>query len=508
MLRWLKHLFVSSAGRADAPSLLRLGESALAQGRPADAATFFRRAISLDATVAHFHRYLALACRAQGDFAGAETAYLAAMRLEPEDVSTRVKLGAVYTKLGRLEDAHRWLEEVARASPGYAEAHLRLGDLLLEEGRPAQAAAACREAVRLEPGSAHALVSLGRALEVGGEVESALEAYEAALRIDPDRPDAHVSRAALRLSREQFGAGWDEFEWRRRLPDQPAVHGRFQAPDWEGSDLSGRKLLFYAEQGLGDQIMYASCLPDLQQKTEHIVIECDPRLAELFRRSFPGAAVHGGQLSDDGRRSDVHGIHYKLACASAPRFLRRSPEDFPERSSYLRADPSKVEKWKRRLSAPGRQRNIGLSWRGGVQRTGRAWRSFEPDALLPLLRAPGCRFVSLQYDASQEELARLRAATGIDVVHWPEAIEDYDETAALLCALDLTVSVCTAVIHLAGALGRPVWVLAPITPDARYGLTGPRMRWYSTARMFRQTSFGDWTTVVADVANELRRLPE
>jgi tetratricopeptide (TPR) repeat protein len=504
MLRWLKSLR-SAAGRVDAYSLMRLGETALAQGRPAEAAACFRRAIAADAGVADFHRYLALACRAQGDFDGAEAAYRAALHLNPDDIAIHVKLGAVYTKLGRLADAQRWLEGVAHSSPEYAEAHLRLGDLFLEQCQPALAAKAYREAVRLEPGSAPALVALGKALEVGGDTAAAFEAYEAALHVDPQSVDAHVSRATILLSREQFGAGWDEFEWRRRVPEQAPVHDRFPFPDWDAADLSGRTVLFYAEQGLGDQIMYASCLPDVLRRADRVVIDCDPRLVTLFRRSFPQAVVRGGQQSDDGRWTAEHGIHLKLAGASAPRFLRRSPEDFPAHAGYLRPDPGKVQKWKQRLAALGPERAVGLSWRGGVQRTGRAWRSLEIDALLPLLRLPGLRFVSLQYDAAEEELARLHAATGIRVHHWPEAIDDYDETAALLCALDVTVSVCTAVIHLAGALGQPVWILAPIAPDARYGLAGERMRWYPSARMFRQPSFGDWRTVVTGVANEMKR---
>ncbi|HWA37348.1 MAG TPA: tetratricopeptide repeat protein [Burkholderiales bacterium] len=506
MLRWLKSLG-SAAARADAYSLMRSGEAALAQGHAADAAAFFRRAIAIDANVADYYRYLALACRAQGDFVGAEAAYRTALRLNPDDISIHVKLGAVYTSLGRLADARRWLEGAAQASPAYAEAHLRLADLFLEQCEPALAVEACREAVRLEPGSAHALVALGRALEVGGRTESALEAYEAALQVDPQSVDAHVSRATTYLAREQFSAGWDEFEWRKRARDQAAVHGRFHAPDWDGSDLRGHTLLFYAEQGLGDQIMYASCVPDLQRRGGRVVIDCDPRLVPLFRRSFPSTVVHGGRQSDDGGWAEEHGVHLKVACASAPRFLRRSAEDFPDHRGYLRADPSKVEQWKDRLANLGPGRKIGLSWRGGVQRTGRAWRSLEIDTLLPLLRVPGVRFVSLQYDATAEERARLQAVGG-DIHHWPEAIEDYDETAALLCALDVTVSVCTAVIHLAGALGRPVWVLAPIAPDARYGLAGERMRWYPSARMFRQPSFGDWRSVVAHVVDALERLPE
>lgn len=505
MLRWLKRLFGSAAGGADAQALFRLGESALAQGRSSEAASLLRRAITLDPAVPAFHRTLALACRAQADLAGAKAAYRSALRLEPGDVPTLVKLGTVCTKLGDVADARRSLDDAVRAAPGFAEAHLRRGELFLEESSPARAVEACLQAVRLDPGAARAHVALGWAHEVGGEVDAALAAYETALQIDPTSVDAHVSRATIHLSRENFPAGWDEFEWRRRVPGQAALHERFGAPDWDGSPLEGRTLLFYGEQGLGDQIMYASCLPDLLRQGARCVIDCEPRLVALFERSFPQAVVHGARQSDPGDWIAAHEVEVKLACASAPRFLRRSAADFPAHGGFLRADQAKVEKWQRRLAQIGPQAKVGLSWRGGVQRTGRAWRSLEVESLLPVLRYAGVQFISLQYDAHPDELARLREKHGVTIHHWPEAIEDYDETAALLCALDLTISVCTAVIHLAGALGRPVWILAPVKPDARYGLQGSSMRWYPSARLYRQRSFGDWAGVLEEIRADLSR---
>ena len=148
---------------------------------------------------------------------------------------------------------------------------------------------------------------------------------------------------------------------------------------------------------------------------------------------------------------------------------------------------------------------MGISWRGGVQRTGRAWRTLDLAEFAPILRTPGIQFVNLQYDTDPAELDRI-CRHGSNVQHWPDALVDYDETAALLCALHLTISVCTSVVHLAGALGRPVWVLAPVKPDARYGLHGPTMRWYPSARMFRQPRFGAWESVIGEVSRELRHL--
>jgi hypothetical protein len=237
------------------------------------------------------------------------------------------------------------------------------------------------------------------------------------------------------------------------------------------------------------------------------VIDCDARLAPLFRRAFPGAQVHGGSQSEDALwlerlpRPDA-----KVSLATLPRHLRRRAEDFPRHAGYLRADAAKVERWRARLATLGAGKKVGLSWRGGVARTGRSWRSMDVETLLPVLRTPGAHFVSLQYGDASPELAELAARQGITIHAFDEALGDYDETAALVCALDLTLSVCTAVIHLAGALARPVWIMAPLKADARYGLSGEGMRWYPTARMFRQRAFGDWSDVVEAVSRDLRAL--
>jgi tetratricopeptide (TPR) repeat protein len=447
----------------------------------------------------------ALACRASGDLAGAQAAYRNALALQPGDTRTRVKLGALCTKTGHLDEAERLLRRAIEEAPDYAEAYIRLGDLLLERLSSQEAIAAYEEAVRREPAWSRAHVALGWGLETSGDLDGGLQAYERAVALDPGSVDGHVSRGAAWLAREQFGRGWDEYEWRLRSQSDHAS-ARFRIPDWDGASLAGRTILFYREQGIGDQIMYASCIPDLMREARGCVIDCEPRLVGLFRRSFPGAFVHGGSHSAADDWLEGLAVDVKISAVSAARHLRRSPDHFPAHRGYLQAEPQKIAEWCRRLEALGPGPKVGISWRGGVQRTGRAWRSLAPADFAPLLRTPGVHFVNLQYDADAAELDRIRHHGDVEVHHWPEALVDYDETAALLCALHLTISVCTSVVHLAGALGRPVWVLAPVKPDARYGLRGPTMRWYPSARMFRQSRFGDWESVIGEVSGELRHL--
>jgi hypothetical protein len=298
-----------------------------------------------------------------------------------------------------------------------------------------------------------------------------------------------------------YGRGWVDYESRLLSAKQPPRSRRL--PRWHGGALGGRTLLVYGDQGLGDEIMFASCLKEVAREAGRCIIECAPKLVPLFARSFAGAEVYAwawdGPVADDGRDADL-----EIPLSSLPLYRRRSLADFPAHSGYLVADAARIDHWRARLASLGRGLKVGISWRGGTYKTRTSKRSIPLEHWLPILRVPGVQFVSLQYTKDTAgELSALREAHGVEVTHWPEAIDDYDETAALMSALDLTISVCTAVIHLGGALGRPVWVMVPMGPEWRYGFAGERMPWYPSVRLVRQREIGNWAGVVTAVAERL-----
>ena len=482
-------------GHVDAQ--IDLGVALLAQGLPAAAERACRRALELSPGALAAHINLGSSLERQGRLQEAAAAWRKGLDIDPASVHALCNLSGVCLRLGEAGQAASLAEQAVRCAPGFAEAHLRHGKALLELGFAQAASGSLREAARLAPADAAIQNALGHALDVQGELDEALRCYERALAIQPENVQAHVNRAGIWLAREEYAKGWDEYAWRERAPENARVHGRFDLPRWDGTPLAGRELLVYAEQGLGDQIMYASCLPQVLAQSGRCVIECDARLAPMFRRSFPRARVQGGSQSDSPEWLESAGApELAVPIAELPRFLRRSAADFP-RQPYLQAAPERVAAWRERLAALGPGAKIGVSWRGGVAQTGRAWRSMPLAALAPVLRMPGCTFISLQYGDVRDELPAAR------LHHWDEALADYDETAALICALDLTISVCTAVVHLAGALGRRAWVMAPLRPESRYGLAGADMPWYGSVRMFRQREFGDWTPVTGAVAAAL-----
>jgi ADP-heptose:LPS heptosyltransferase len=264
-------------------------------------------------------------------------------------------------------------------------------------------------------------------------------------------------------------------------------------------------VLAYAEQGLGDQIMFASCLPDALVRAESMVVECDPRLCALFRRSFPGARVVPQEAAwPPSWLASGAEITAQIAMGSLPGLFRPNADSFPQHTGYLSAAPDRVAAWRDRLAGLGPGPKIGLSWRGGLPTTRRNLRSLDLASLAPLLGGIPAQYVSLQYGDSTSEVEVLAETRGIRVHHWQDAIDDYDETAALVTALDMVITVCTSIVHLGGALGRPVRTLVPTVPEWRYGRAGDRMNWYPSVRMYRQQRLGEWGDVLDKLGRELR----
>jgi hypothetical protein len=236
-------------------------------------------------------------------------------------------------------------------------------------------------------------------------------------------------------------------------------------------------------------------------------LECAPRLEQLFRRSFPGVIVHGSDQSDADTNwlASVGRIDFQIAAGSLPGHFRRQWSDFPQHTGYLRADASRIACWCQRTRELGAGLKVGIAWRGGSASTRRELRSTRLDQWLPILQQKDCHFVSLQHGGGDVETAALAATHALTVHHWQEAIDAIDETAALISALDLVVSVQTATVHLAGALGRPAWVLVPAVPEWRYLQDSATMPWYPAVLLFRQRQAGRWEHVMRQVAGELQR---
>lgn len=322
-----------------------------------------------------------------------------------------------------------------------------------------------------------------------GTPEKGLELARKALKIDPQESMAHWNMAMCYLERGQWAEGWDENEWgfdakmrvRRNIDDKPY---------WDGTE--GKTIAVYGEQGLGDEIMFASMLPDLMAKN-NVILECHPRLKTLFEKSFPGLPCYGTRDQPEITWQNGHDIDYSVSIGSLGKWFRRSREAFPG-TPYLKADPL----------PRGKKFRVGISWTGGMKQGRIRTRSIPLAWWEPILSTSGVEFVSLQYTDADAEIDAVNAQ-GYDIKKTPEAkAHDYYETAQLVASCDLVISCCTSVVHLAGALGVPCWVMVPSKPAWRYGVTGG-MPWYRSVRLYRQPK-GEadaWKPVVQRVAFDL-----
>lgn len=491
--------------RMSPESLLATGLERLQAGDLIAAEKHLGAAAERAPDLADAHFYHGVALLRQRRYEDAIDCFALAAHYRPDFAEARFQLGVAQIHLERFDDAVESFRKVVELKPDYADAHSNLGYVLYKHlERLDEAEAHLRRALQLDPEKIEAQTNLAMVLDHRGETAAALALYDRILGLKPDDSEVRLNRSLILLARGDYARGWPEYEARRAVQ----MRRELRLPEWDGTPLSGRVILVHAEQGLGDEIMFASCLGDVIGEARHCVIECDRKVEKLFRRSFPAATVYGALQTDPPRNWLDHDprIDCTVGIGSLPLRFRTSRADFPRHAGYLRADPVRRDYWRGRLHEIGSGPKIGVSWRGGAKKTRRHARSIPLENWVPLLTLPGMHFVSLQYGEIGGDLDAMRDVSRCVMHHWPEAIEDYDETAALVSALDLVISVQTAVIHLGGALGKPVWVLVSSRPEWRYQEAGESLPWYPSVRLIRQTTPGDWRGVIDEARRRVERL--
>ena len=520
---------LDTPGPRDPLAHFQLGEALLRQGRNAEAEAALRAALAADPGYVPAWIRLCDILRATGALDEAEACAAAALERDEESAAAWHAAGMVLKERGRTSAAIERFEKALSLEPARVQALLQIGEILRYENRIAEAERRFREGLRLrpedtglavdlaqtlsdqmrydeafalldkvlarKPDSAMALATKGVLLDLTGRAAEAESLLGSALARDPGNPDIGYNLAICRLRHGDFAEGWRGFELRRQKENFIGRYRKFPFAEWQGEPLEGKAILVYPEQGLGDELMYASCIGALAARARHVALECDPKLGALFTRSFAQSTVIARRRTfvNDWVNHLEPRPDFQVPIGSLPRF-------FPSSVSYLKADPQKVARWQERLEALGPGKKVGLSWQGGVGHTGRMRRSLTLEQLAPVLSGEGMHFVSLQYTdvtKGSEVMKRLK------IHHWQEAIDDYDETAALVCALDKVLTVCTAIVHLTGALGRPALVMVPFGSDWRYGASGERMSWYPSVRLVRQQRIGDWASVLEEVESSL-----
>jgi tetratricopeptide (TPR) repeat protein len=400
--------------------------------------------------------------------------------------------GAVLFRQRRFEEALSMADRVLALGPPAADALADAGAALHKLGRLKEALARLDHALQLEPQHRHARSNRITVLLDLLRVREAIEAARDGLRLNPDDGDLHWSLAIAHLLLGEFTEGWAEHEWRFRSGAYRGAVPDYKAPRWRGESLRGRVIFLYGEQGFGDCIQFVRFVRRVAQLADRVYLSVPALLEPLM-----------GTLADNCRllpqRAQLPAFDFHCPLMSLPLVLATNLENIPADVPYLRVDEARTEVWRRRLGGESRPR-VGIVWSGNPSHTNDLNRSI-PLAVFSRLAAAGCRFVSLQ--------PQVRPIDQPFLANWPNLLDagpelgDFAETAALVSALDLVISVDTSVAHLAGALGKRLWLLLPHAPDWRWMLESEASPWYPTARLYRQPEFGNWNAVLARVVGDL-----
>lgn len=486
----------------NAAALNGLGEVQRSLGRHDEALENFQLAKHLDPSLspARVNLIAELVRAGHIDEARLETADL--LTREPENSDGWYWEGNLADRANEIDAAANAYERAVSISPGSASCWTNLGLIRLRQGRDLDAIACQRRALEIAPNSAAANLNLGLALQSAGDIPAAIDCYMTSRNIDPNDGITSLHIAIARLTAGDFAQGWDDYQhrWLRETASQRWP----RAPQWNGEALNSKRLLIWGEQGLGDQIMFASCIDEVAAHATECVIECNPRLAPLFARSFPKCKVlAGASQADLDQICSQYKINVQTPMGSLPRTVRRSIEKFPQHAGYLVPSIEAQQKWRTRLAALPGKLKVGISWIGGAPITRQRLRSQALASWSVLLEQSEIDFISLQYTDCARELSNVRLELGVDISHWQDAIDDLDQTAALVSQMDLVISVCTTVVHLAGALNVPTWVMTPASPEWRYLNHGTHMPWYPSIELFRQAKPNQWADVIGRINTRL-----
>jgi Flp pilus assembly protein TadD len=473
-------------------ALRMLGRIAGRRRQPRRAMEFAIRAIELNAAIPAAHFELGLALTALNRREDAVRSYERAIELRPDFVEARIHHSTDLVRLGRYADGLASAEKALALRPESDVALNNRGAALIHLGRASEALDCLDKALSVNPDHVSALSNRGAALQLLGRYAEALESCDRALAIKPDNAGAHVNKATLLLRLGELTQGFEEFEWRWRSTGAGVLAHRYgHIPLWAGEPLHGKRILLHAEQGYGDSIQFLRYAPMVRALGAETTVQLPQRLLPLAKDSLEnGIRVINAQR-------EVSDVDLQCPLLSLPRAFRTTLGTVPAPVPYLRVDRAAAKAWADKLGSGGK---IGLAWAGNKKYIDDSNRSIGLRALLPLLGLDA-RFVSLQKFISAEDRAVLKGYS--NVMDFGDQLGDFAQTAALMENLDLVISVDTYATHLAGALGKQVWVLLPYVPDWRWLLERGDSPWYPTVRLFRQPAAGDWDSVIAVVRSSL-----
>lgn len=424
-----------------------------------------------------------------------------ALARNPAIVEAHNNLGIALKRMDRPEEAEVSYRKALEIKPDYAEALNNLGSLLLDQGHVDEPIDYFYKAIAADHDYAEPHSSLGPALELKNQLKEAADSCRRALALEPDHRQAHINLSMILLRMGQLKEGWGEYEWRNSID---RARTDFPQLQWDGSDLDGRRIILWGEQGIGDEVRFASIISDVLETGAAVSIECDKRLVEIFARSFANATVHarpyGGATANPGQ------FDFQCPFAGLARFFRPDQKSFPtDRPGYLKANPGLMKFWKKRLSDISHRPKVGLSWSSAVRIPKRNLIYASIEELAPILNLDGVDFINLQSHESSEDITEARDRYGVDIFSWEDLDlrNDLNGVAALTSCLDLVISFPTFSSEFAGALGVPT--LCFVSHKENLDQLGTEDAiWYPHTHYVSKNSSEPWHVVLEKIAEIVR----
>ncbi|HLJ19433.1 MAG TPA: tetratricopeptide repeat-containing glycosyltransferase family protein [Stellaceae bacterium] len=483
---------VVTAQPRQAEALHLLGIILHQAGDAAGAIEMLQRAVAVNPNVPLYFSNLGEILRLAGRFDEAVAAGERAVALHPGYAHGLNNLGIAYYDRREYERAADCYRRALARDPSFAEAHNNLGNAYRALHKLEDSIACFDRALRLRPTYTDAVANQASALHLIGRIDDAIAGYRKAIAMQPNHANAHSGVGLLYLMNGDFAEGWYEYEWRLRSTEAtaPTLPGAV----WGGESLQGRRILIYAEQGFGDALQFCRYLPLLRDRGAKVSLRVPAPVAPLVAESMPWL-----QISSD-LKSGLSDYDCHCALLSLPHRMETRLETIPAAVPYLHAPQAALKRWAERIPTDPGELKVGIVWAGSKLHVNDLNRSIALSAWAPLLAVEGVRFFSLQVGADAPQVAQ---APGREVTDLSSLLTDYAETAAAVEQLDLVIAVDTSVVHVAGALAKPTWVLLPWVPDWRWLRDREDSPWYPTMRLFRQPERFAWAPVIARAAEEL-----
>lgn len=482
---------VLAAAPRDPDALHLLGMIEHQHGRHAEAQQLIRKATQIKSNEPIFYLNLAQVNRALGKLDESEHCLRRAIELNPRIPEAHNNLSSLLRLSKRFDEAIASARKALELNPNSGNAHLNVGAAQKDKGLIEEAMESFKRAAQFGAPKHSVLSNMGDSLRALGQYDQARAALEEAIKAAPDMAVAHWNLSLLYLLAGDLLRGFAENEW--RLPVFGSEAQRFSQPMWEGQELNGRTLLLWSEQGFGDTIQFVRYVPLLVQRGARVILEVQPPLVS-FLEKMDGVA----QVVPRGKT--VPKCDFQLPFMSLPRVFGTTLQTIPSNVPYLRADEKLLERWQQRIPREPGSLNVGLVWAGNPEHINDRNRSIPLNQLDPLAQVPDVKWFSLQVGPASAQVA----SSALKPIDLSPDLKDFAQTAAAISTLDLVITVDTAPTHVAGALGKPVWIMLPFVPDWRWLLERPDSVWYPTARLFRQESPGNWASEVAQIESAIR----